>query len=639
MPYSIEKNVLNQQLNQEIEVCLFQNITSPIPIKHLTSTRAHLRTLMSQGIQSDSKDVPLLGPYLLAPGNKRANDNIKKISLLVFDIDDPKGLSLNEIVDMVKQFDGFIHTTWSHTPDKPRYRLILFLSRSLSPQEFNQVRKGFLFLHSNIAAIIDPSCSDISRCYYLFSYPKEREALANFIPLDGKPLNVESMLFMEEDAPPKIDFNRLEQGQFKKGQRHHAMMQYIGALAARGLDAKDIREKVLKWNLTNEEPKPEDEINKAIQYIIKKENLTGDSSPNKVAEIAPKFYKLLPATPLVLYAPPERLWLFPDFLPCNIVGALIAAGGTGKSYFAIHLAIALAAGISLFKKFEPLEMKHVVYISGEDSIDELHRRLYWATRHLPGEVKERVGNNISFVDLADAYELFTHKKNHNDVEITEVVEHLIKSIQAQSLPNLGLIIIDPISRFRGGEENLAQDTTRFVQALQVFRDQLSVSVLALHHVNKGAKFNGIGQNNARGSSAFVDGVRLVIEMNQLADDEIRKLYGDNFNRPVVHLSCVKTNYTKPFEPLMLTKDDQGALETIKMMPGAHQQLAILKEINLTSLSKTQFKEAYGNAKTGLFGLSEKELVKKLGQYDKEGLIQIPDRQPMKLTQKGRNFIQ
>jgi hypothetical protein len=638
MSYYIEKNVLNQQVNKEIDVCLFEKITSPIPTKNLTLSHSRFKTLMSQGIQSDSKDGLLLGPYLLDPIYKRTNHNIEKISLLVFDIDDPRGFSLNEIIKMVKQFDGFIHTTWSHTIDNPRYRLIIFLSRALNPKEFNQVRECFLFLHSEIASIIDPSCSDISRCYYLYSYPAERKTIANFIKLDGKPLDVESMQLIKDEASPKIDFNRLEQGQFKKGHRHHAMMQYIGALAARGFDGKDIRQKVLRWNLTNEEPKPEDEINKAIQYIIKKENITDDLSRDKATETAPKFYKLLSAAPLVFHSPPERLWLFPDFLPCKIVGALIAAGGTGKSYFAIHMAIALAAGISLFKKFEPLEAKHVVYISGEDSIDELHRRLYWATRHLPEQVKERVGKNISFIDLADAYELFTHKKNHSDVEITEVVKNLIGSIQAKSLPNLGLIIIDPVSRFRGGEENLAQDTTRFVQALQVFRDQLSVSVLALHHVNKGARFNGTGQNNARGSSAFVDGVRLVLEMNQLNDDEVRKLYGENFNRPIVHLSCVKTNYTKHFEPLMLTKDDQGALETIKMMPGEHQQLAILKEINFTSLSKTQFKETYGNAKTGLFGLSEKELVKKLSQYEREGFIQIPDRRPMELTPKGQSFI-
>ena len=51
MSYYIKKNVLNQQVNKEIDVCLFEKITSPIPTKKLTLSHSRFKTLMSQGIQ------------------------------------------------------------------------------------------------------------------------------------------------------------------------------------------------------------------------------------------------------------------------------------------------------------------------------------------------------------------------------------------------------------------------------------------------------------------------------------------------------------------------------------------------------------------------------------------------------------
>jgi len=39
MSYYLNKNVLNQQFNKEIEVYLFERITSPIPTKEKTLLR------------------------------------------------------------------------------------------------------------------------------------------------------------------------------------------------------------------------------------------------------------------------------------------------------------------------------------------------------------------------------------------------------------------------------------------------------------------------------------------------------------------------------------------------------------------------------------------------------------------------
>jgi RecA-family ATPase len=214
----------------------------------------------------------------------------------------------------------------------------------------------------------------------------------------------------------------------------------------------------------------------------------------------------------------------------------------------------------------------------------------------------------------------------------------VNAIKQKLGDEVGLVIVDPVSRFRGGEENSAGDTTRFVQALQYIRDQLNATVLTLHHVNKGAKTNGSTQNNARGSSAFIDGVRLVYELNAFSEDEVKKHYGANGIIPrVMTLNSVKSNYGKPIEPLTLSKRMDGSLELFTMQAGQHQKLAILQEIKVSQLSKTQFKQTYGSAK-GKFGLAEKALIDKLTEYEKEGLVTIPSRGVMTLTQAGENLL-
>jgi DNA-binding HxlR family transcriptional regulator len=73
------------------------------------------------------------------------------------------------------------------------------------------------------------------------------------------------------------------------------------------------------------------------------------------------------------------------------------------------------------------------------------------------------------------------------------------------------------------------------------------------------------------------------------------------------------------------------------VPGDGQQKAILQQIAQENLSKTQFKELFGGVKCK-FGLAEKALAEKLEALNAAGLINIPNRSPMTLTEKGQKLI-
>ena len=640
------KNIdINQLLSNNFNhaISIFENIKSVTPIEQPTLDWDSFCNLLAQGFESTVKDTLLFGPYKLKENTTRGNANVEEISLLVFDIDDPQGKSFDDIKVLIKKYDCVIHTTWSHTNENPRYRLIIRLKSKVSPLDYDLVRKGFMFFNSELSGLFDKACSDISRSYYLYCFSENNKGLATFFINKGEPLDPDLIkLSPSNDTNVKTDFHSVANG-VKKGGRNDALVVYVGGLIGRGDSYEQCLEGVKKWNQNNEPPLELNELTRTLDNIWNKHhknsNVQAINTPFQSFAPEKKQYKIVRAEDLLATLPLPRKWVIDDFLPRNIVAALIAAGGSGKSYLAMNLAISVASGGILFNKFMPSKEGKVVFISGEDDIAELQRRLHWSTSSLPKHVVERIGKNINFVDLADTFEAFTEKNRAGEVHMTNSVTNLISSIKESVGSEVDLIIVDPVSRFRGGEENLAVDTTRFVQALQMFTSQLNATVLCLHHVNKGAKSNGTGQNNARGSSALVDGVRLVMELNQLSEDEVKKLYGDTqVKLNILNLHCVKTNYTKPFEPIALNKGENGCLEVMTMVAGDHIKVSILREIKKTSLTKSQFKETYGKANGGLFSLSQKELVKKLEEFEKEGLIEIKEREPMTVTVKGEALI-
>src|SRR5690606_14169428 len=92
------------------------------------------------------------------------------------------------------------------------------------------------------------------------------------------------------------------------------------------------------------------------------------------------------------------------------------------------------------------------------------------------------------------------------VRQTEIVEQLLCVTKA--IPDLKLIIFDPVSRYRGGQENSNEDATRFIEAAERIAKATGATVLLLHHANKGSmSAEERNQNAARGASALTDGAR------------------------------------------------------------------------------------------------------------------------------------
>jgi hypothetical protein len=125
---------------------------------------------------------------------RRKNSNVVETSCICLDFDD--GVTLREARNRFRQFHSIFNTSWSHTPEHHRFRLILPLSRPVSREEFSQAWASRL-----CGGKLDKSCKDPARFWYLpathHRVPRHEHFWARVFP--GEIANVTRIL---ADVPP-----------------------------------------------------------------------------------------------------------------------------------------------------------------------------------------------------------------------------------------------------------------------------------------------------------------------------------------------------------------------------------------------------------------------------------------------------
>ncbi len=259
--------------------------------------------------------------------------------------------------------------------------------------------------------------------------------------------------------------------------------------------------------------------------------------------------------------PQPRRMLIPKVLPAAIAGILGGAGGVSKSTLLLQLLVSLAAK----HEFLGLQIESPgggLLIATEDEREELHRRLLDIVRayELTREQIELLRERLFIVSRVGADNRLTAVVDGECVQtsigpaIAALVDHL---------PALRIICLDPASRFRGGQENSNDDSTRFVEAIERLRADTGAAIILPHHMAKGATIGGaerLSQDAIRGASALVDGVRWAAAMATLRRDEAED-YGvapEDAGR-FVRFDVVKNNYCAPWPGMWLERTDGGVL--------------------------------------------------------------------------------
>lgn len=118
-----------------------------------------------QNHQGPKLRLPAFSPAEFIPHATRANANVLAVHHLVLDLDYLTPEDIPQILTRLSPYRGLGYTTWSHTPQAPRLRWILPLSRPVPPDEWPA------FWASSLRSLalpipVDPKCKDPSHLYF-----------------------------------------------------------------------------------------------------------------------------------------------------------------------------------------------------------------------------------------------------------------------------------------------------------------------------------------------------------------------------------------------------------------------------------------------------------------------------------------
>jgi len=257
-------------------------------------------------------------------------------------------------------------------------------------------------------------------------------------------------------------------------------------------------------------------------------------------------------------------------IPFGTVVLMVAEGGVGKTHLALELVRAVASG----DKFLGLTTRRggVVYIALEDPPEILRRRVYnthlrrlaelrasvdQSYAHRSKELRRLLLEHLRIVSLA-GQELHLVGVRGGVVTQAPALDDLIERLRAERVE---LLILDPMARLHGTDENANATGTAVVNAAERIAREIGCTVIVLHHTGKSAA-NRDDQYAARGASGLADAARVVLRLRTLHDKEFESLANvehDDRAHDFLKLIHAKCNYAPRFQDLWLKRNDLGQL--------------------------------------------------------------------------------
>lgn len=150
---------------------------------------------MTKDEKAEVKDVGgFVGGHIKNKG-RRVKGAVEKRYLLTLDADSPDPNFLESLNFEIGDYEYVVYSTHGHTPETPRYRLILPVSRAMAPDEYQAVARR---IAGNIGIEnFDPTTFEVERLMFWPSAPADVEPV--FIHNTGVPVDVGVVLFTEYD--------------------------------------------------------------------------------------------------------------------------------------------------------------------------------------------------------------------------------------------------------------------------------------------------------------------------------------------------------------------------------------------------------------------------------------------------------
>lgn len=155
----------------ELIITRWQNLVDPVGTPWSLSWPELTGWLAQRREYLGDKEHPGWSPAEFTPC-RRGRDNVRRVFALCLDYD--QGETIDGVRERLEEFCGLLHTTRKHTPDAPRFRVVLPLARPVSPFEYQALWVRFAAFAGNV----DQAPKDPSRFWFVPGCAPDAEFVA-----------------------------------------------------------------------------------------------------------------------------------------------------------------------------------------------------------------------------------------------------------------------------------------------------------------------------------------------------------------------------------------------------------------------------------------------------------------------------
>jgi RecA-family ATPase len=214
---------------------------------------------------------------------------------------------------------------------------------------------------------------------------------------------------------------------------------------------------------------------------------------------------------------PHRSWIVQDMIPDRTVTLVSGDGGVGKSLLLAQLAVAVTTGGEWIGTC-PVQGP-VVFVSAEDDLDELHRRLA-VIAHAKGlDLAALV--DLHFVTLAGRDAVMGAPDGKTGIVKETPLWRELVAIVGRIRPRL--VILDTLADVFAGNEIARQEARQFIGLLRGLAIAEETAVALLAHPSLSGMASGSGTS---GSTAWSNSVRSRLYLETIKDDDGKEIDAD-----------------------------------------------------------------------------------------------------------------
>jgi RecA-family ATPase len=214
---------------------------------------------------------------------------------------------------------------------------------------------------------------------------------------------------------------------------------------------------------------------------------------------------------------------------------LYGDGGTGKSLLSLQLAVATVLGSDWLGK--PTRQGDCLFLTAEDDMDEVHRRLADISKAEGIDLKDLDGLFLSSLAGEDAILAAPDGAMVKPTELYRALEERINTLEP------ALVVLDTLADLFGGEENQRAHARQFIGLMRGLAIHFGTTIVLLAHPSLAGMASGSGSS---GSTGWSNSVRSRLYFERVKGDD-----GAEDDPDARVLKTMKANYGRTGEEIRL----------------------------------------------------------------------------------------